>query len=141
MKNINQMIQDKVISLYESAPNNPMTELEEMFERYSAYRYNDFITAGRSEEGNNKYREEMMEWYIKEATKQVQSDLLKEVLHIIEQEVMWYNTNNHIPDSELKENDKHWEKLQKIVKDSLKEVGENINKDIKKLAEEKNLII
>ena len=45
------------------------------------------------------------------------------VVGILDEEVMWYNTNNQIPDSELGKSEEHWEMLRKIVNESLKEVA------------------
>jgi len=47
----------------------------------------------------------------------------KRVVDILDQEVMWYNTNNQIPDSELGKSEEHWDMLRKIVRDSLEEVA------------------
>ena len=46
----------------------------------------------------------------------------EEIVEALEQEVMWYNTNNQIPNTELSKGDKHWEMIKKVVKNSLQEV-------------------
>jgi len=50
------------------------------------------------------------------------------ILEELDQLVIWYNTNNQIPDSELKKEEEHWEMIKKTIKDSLREVQSNLIK-------------
>lgn len=56
--------------------------------------------------------------------------VLQGVVDIVDDECTWYNTNNQIPDSELGKSEEHWIMLQKLVRASLKDVGERIKKDV-----------
>lgn len=67
---------------------------------------------------------------LKQERNAVLSEVEKEVENVIEEEVTWYNTNNHIPDTETVKGDEHWEMTQKVVKDSLKEASGRMIKDI-----------
>jgi len=52
------------------------------------------------------------------------------VLDELDDEATWYITTNHIPDSELGKSEEHWEMLNKLVKDSLKDVAMRVRKSV-----------
>mgnify|MGYP003552005806 FL=1 len=74
---------------------------------------------------NNIIWKDSLVQLLKEERNAVLSEVEKEVENVIEQEAMWYNTNNHIPDSET-----NWKMIRKIVKDSLEEASGRMIKDI-----------
>jgi len=57
-------------------------------------------------------------------------EALREASEIVEDECVWYNANNQIPDTELGKEEEHWQMLRKIVKDSLGEVNGRIQEAI-----------
>lgn len=67
---------------------------------------------------------------LKEERNAVLSEVERGVENIIDQEATWYNTNNHIPNTETVKGDEHWEMIQKVVKDSLTEASGRMIKDI-----------
>lgn len=68
--------------------------------------------------------------FLRQALTSHTNPVLQGVVDIVDDNCTWYNTNNQIPNSELGKSDEHWEMLQKLVRDSLKDVGERIKKDV-----------
>ena len=54
------------------------------------------------------------------------------VMEELDQQVMWYNTNNQIPESELSKGQEHWDMIRKAIKDSLQEVQSRIKNSLNK---------
>ena len=80
---------------------------------------------------NEQLIENWLRNLLKERDKQKEeavAEARRDCLEVFEDLTTWYNTNNHIPDSELGKSEEHWDMLRKIVKDSLKEVFERAKK-------------
>jgi len=54
------------------------------------------------------------------------------VMEELDQQVMWYNLNNQIPESELSKGQEHWDMIRKAIKDSLQEVQSRIQNSLNK---------
>jgi len=69
---------------------------------------------------------------LRQALEEVVAEDRARVMEELDQQVMWYNLNNQIPESELSKGQEHWDMIRKAIKDSLQEVQSRIQNSLDK---------